>query len=139
MITLGFPYFEEVIEHSKREYPNEACGILAGKNGQVKKVYPMTNIEKSPLTYLADPREQFKVIKEMRKLGLELVGIYHSHPESEPYPSKRDLEMAFYPEAIYLIISLKDIKKPKVKAFRIKDSQFEEVKIKVNKEVKNGY
>lgn len=126
MIYLSKSFLGEIIKHCKEEFPNEACGILAGKNGKVEKIYRMTNVEKSPFAYLMDPKEQLKVMKEIRSLGLEMVGVYHSHVSSPPYPSLRDIEMAFYPEISWVIISLKDLNNPEIRSFRIVEGKVEE-------------
>ncbi len=132
MIIIPSPIYKKMIQHCLREKPNEACGLLAGKNQQVKDIYSMTNIERSPETYFMDPREQLKVKKEIRKKGLKLAGIYHSHLNSPPYPSEKDLELAFYPDTPYLIISLRNEKNPELKAYLIEDTTIKkEVAIKV--------
>ena len=130
MIVLKKEFIENIILHSKKEYPNEACGILAGKNGAVEKVYPMANVEKSPELFLMDAAEQLKVLKDMRALGLEMCAIYHSHVASPAYPSSHDVEMAFYPDASYVIVSLKDQDDPSVRSFRIVDKKINEEQIK---------
>lgn len=122
---------EKLIEHSKRESPDEACGILAGREGKVTKVYPMANADKSAKTFFMDPKEQLRVMKEIRNLGLEMAGIYHSHPETEAYPSAHDVELAFYPGASYVIVSLKDKDNPKIKSFRIIEGKIEEEKLEI--------
>jgi len=119
MLYLSKSQIEELIGHSKKESPSEACGILAGKDGRVEKVYQMTNRDKGAKTFLMDPIEQLKVMKEIRRLGNEMVGIYHSHLETEAYPSAHDVELAFYPEVSYVIISLKGKDNPTVRSFRI--------------------
>jgi proteasome lid subunit RPN8/RPN11 len=85
----------EIILHCKEVYPNEACGILAGKGRVVQKVYKMTNIENSSVSYMMEPGEQFTVMKEMREQGLEMSAIYHSHPQSDVHPSPKDINLAF--------------------------------------------
>jgi len=119
MLYLTKKQAEKLIKHSKRESPDEVCGILAGKEGKVEKVYPMTNTDKSAKTFFMDPKEQLKVMKEIRNLGLEMAGIYHSHLETDAYPSAHDVELAFYPEASYVIVSIKDKDKPNIKSFKI--------------------
>ena len=104
MLILKKEFFEKIIAQSKREFPNEACGILAGKEGRVEKVYEMANIEKSASTFFMDAKEQLKVMKEIRNLGLEMAGIYHSHVASQAYPSAHDVELALYVEASYVIV-----------------------------------
>jgi proteasome lid subunit RPN8/RPN11 len=94
----------------------------------------MTNAEPSPSFYLMDPQEQFRVMKEIRQEGMELVGIYHSHTESRAYPSGTDVGLAYYPEAVYLIVTLMDRKKPAARAFTIVDGTIAEVELNVTPE-----
>lgn len=124
------PYINQIIEHCRSCYPKEACGILAGKNGKAEKVYCMANVSEDPMhCYFMDPKEQLSVFKEMRNNGQELLGIYHSHAYVDAYPSKRDIELAYYPEASYIIVSFKDTDNPSVRSFKIMDGKIEEEKI----------
>ena len=118
----------EMLAHCKEVYPFEACGILAGKGNVVKRIYKMTNIEKSGVSYMMEPGEQFTVMKEMRENGLEMTAIYHSHPCASAYPSAKDISLAFYPDSLYVIASLID-DEPAVKAFEIKDGTVREAEI----------
>ena len=118
----------KIISHCKEIYPNEACGILAGKGRVVQKVYKMTNIENSSVSYMMEPREQFTVMKEMREQGLEMSAIYHSHPQSDVHPSPKDINLAFYPDSLYVILSL-IYEEPAIKAFEIKNGLIREVEI----------
>ncbi|MCM8798606.1 MAG: M67 family metallopeptidase [Candidatus Omnitrophica bacterium] len=131
MIYIKKDLIAQMIEHSKKEFPNEACGILAGKEGKVEKIYPMTNTDRSAQTFFMDPREQLKVMKEIRSLGLEMIGIYHSHPVSLAYPSTRDVELAYYSHVSYIIVSLKDKDNPKIRSFRIEEGKISEEEIKI--------
>ena len=142
MLILGREFLDKIIEHSKRELPNEACGILAGppscigqdkEDGvrRVNRVYEMTNADKSPETFFMDAKEQLKVIKEIRSLGIEMVAIYHSHVASRAYPSSHDVELAFYPETSYVIASLKNKNNTEIKSFRIMDGKIEEEEVKI--------
>jgi proteasome lid subunit RPN8/RPN11 len=112
-----------MIAHCQRGYPLEACGILSGKQERVEKVYPMRNADKSAVSYCMDPKELLQVTKALRQEGKEMIGIFHSHVASEGYPSKTDVNLAFYPGATYVIISLKDRKRPVVKGYRIVDGE----------------
>ncbi len=78
---------------------------------------------------MMDPGEQFRAMKEMRKSGHEMVAIYHSHPHSRPYPSPKDVSLAFYQETFYLIVGLTDRDNPEVMAFRIFEGDVREVQI----------
>ena len=131
MLYLSKEEAKELVKHSERESPNEACGILAGNDGKVEKVYQMTNTDKSPKTFIMDPKEQLNVMKEITDLGMKMVGIYHSHIETEAYPSAHDVELAFYPEASYLIISIKDKDDPTVRSFRIIQEKISEEIVKI--------
>lgn len=131
MLILKKEFLDRIISQSKKEFPNEACGILAGKEGKVEKVYAMTNTDKSPSTYFMDAKEQFKVMKEMRDLGSEMLGIYHSHVASQAYPSSHDVELAFYPEASYIIVSLKDKDNPEIRSFKIKEGKITEEEVRI--------
>ena len=87
--------------------PEEACGLLAGQlRGELYLatcVYPTTNLLHSTTRYRIDPAEQLAAFKEMEAQGLEMVGIYHSHPLGPDGPSPTDIAEAYYPEAVYLI------------------------------------
>jgi proteasome lid subunit RPN8/RPN11 len=122
---------EEMIRHAQREHPNEACGLLAGKDGRVEKVYQMTNADHSPVTYRLDPEEQYRAFMEIEEEGWELVAIYHSHSHSPAYPSATDLELAFYPDSLHLIISLADRDRPTIRAFRIVEGTIEEERVEI--------
>jgi proteasome lid subunit RPN8/RPN11 len=132
MFRLSKKQVDELINHARECVPREACGILAGKGDKVEKVYKMTNTSEEPENcYFMDPREQLNVMKEIRQQELDLVGIYHSHPASEARPSARDIELAFYQDAAYLIISLKDRENPGCRAFKLKDKNIEEIKLSI--------
>lgn len=131
MLILKKELFEQIIAQCINEYPNEACGILAGKEAMVQKVYEMTNADKSPATYFMDAKEQFKVMKEIRNLGLEMLGIYHSHVASAAWPSAHDVELSFYPAASYAIVSLEDKNNPRIRSFKIKEGIIAEEEVKI--------
>lgn len=116
-------FFDEMVEHGLAAFPNESCGLLAGKEGRPVKFFPMTNRDASPVTYRLDPREQLRVFDEMDEQGWELLGIFHTHTHSEAYPSETDRAQAFYPEAEYLVMSLSDRTNPVLRSFSIVDEQ----------------
>ena len=131
MIIIKVKDYDKLVEYTKKELPNEACAILAGKNNTISKVYLMKNIQKQSDNFLMEPEEQFKVVKDIRKENLEMLGIFHSHPNSPTRPSIRDISMAFYPEVVYFILSLEDRDNPVLKGFRIIDRKVSDKEIKI--------
>jgi len=121
MNTILIPekIFKEMMNHCEASFPNEACGILAGIGCNVNEIYNMTNTEDSPVSYIMDAAEQFRVMKDIRQKNLSLLAIFHSHPSSPAYPSARDLALAFYEDSFYIIVSLQN-GKPQTNAFIIK-------------------
>lgn len=131
MIILTKEISEKIIKHCKDRFPEEACGILAGKKNKIETAYPVKNTDKSPVSYFMEPKEQLKIMKDIRGQGLEMLAIYHSHAFSQAYPSKKDVELAFYPEVSYAIISLKDNKNPVIRSFKIQEGNIKEEEARI--------
>ena len=110
---------DDLVAHARSESPNECCGLIAGVDGVAKRVYRVTNSEASPFMYVMEPREQLRIMDEIDDAGWELLAIYHSHTRSAAYPSRTDVELAFYPQTSYMIVSLADRDRPEIRAFRI--------------------
>lgn len=128
VLIIPSSIFDEMISHCREGYPNEACGILAGIDGVVKNIYRMKNIENSPVSYMMDPSEQFKVLKDIRLKGLKMLAIFHSHPYAAAYPSAKDVSLAFYDDVVYIIISLVG-EIPIIKGYSISGGTIEEINI----------
>ncbi len=122
IIIIPQDIMNEMISYSKNLYPEEACGILGGNDNRVSIIYKMENIEKSPVSYMMDPKEQFMVMKDLRKKNLNMLAIFHSHTGTEPYPSLKDINLAFYP-VIYIILGLAS-DPPIVKAYSIEEQKY---------------
>lgn len=131
MLRIPRSIYEGMVEHAKKEWPLECCGILGGSEETVKKDFELSNIEKSATRYVVSPEEQLRVFEELEEESMELIAIYHSHPHTIPFPSEWDVEMAFYPGVTSIIISLKERDNPMVKAFRIakEDILLEEIEV----------
>lgn len=125
---------KELFAHATQVAPEECCGVVGGNYEEAKSVYRLRNVSKNPLNaYEAAPEDLFKAQREMRGKGEELLAIYHSHPRSaNPQPSETDVALAFYPNAVYLIIGF-DGEKNVLKAFRIIESEgrWEEIEINI--------
>jgi len=126
MLRLTVEQREAIIAHAQAEAPSEACGLLAGTGGQVQRLYRLANSEQSPLSYRLDPLEQLRAFEDMEAQGWELLAIYHSHPASPACPSPRDVDLAYYPAAIYLIVSLLDPARPMLRGFRLVEGRVSE-------------
>jgi len=139
MLTIRKGDLRTIIDHCIAGLPNEACGILAGQDKRVERVYPMRNAKAGPASYEMDAEEQFRVMKDIRQKGLAMIGIFHSHPSGRAYPSGIDVEKAYwpgtelpnYPDVVYVIVSLMDRADPVVKGFWIKDEAVREVPLTV--------
>lgn len=150
MSVLKIPrqILDEMIAHARELDPYECCGLLAGTNGAVSRHYRITNTvakdaraaeifdgadvkqlghlsdsTKAEVAYFMDPKEMLAAFKDMRQHNLELTVIYHSHTHSPAYPSSTDVGLAYYPDAVYLIISLENKSAPDLRAYWIKDRQ----------------
>jgi proteasome lid subunit RPN8/RPN11 len=128
VIELERGMFDEIVLHARAELPNEACGLIAGKEGVPFRVYPMRNADLSPVTYRFDPMEQYRVMTELEEEGLDIFAIYHSHTHTEAFPSPTDRGRAhwkdprtgepapIFPGTRYLILSLAE-QQPVVRGF----------------------
>jgi len=138
MVPLIIPnnILEQMTKQAKAKVPIEACGILAGKNGEIQKIYEMTNADKSSDHFTMEPKEQFKVVKDIRSAGLEMLAIYHSHPETPARPSAEDIQLALTPNVIYVILSLHNKSRPAIKGFLIENYSVAEVPVRIVEEQK---
>ena len=131
MLLLEKRYADEIIAHALGDDPNECCGILAGVDGQAKRLYRMTNVEHSPFRYNMDSRELFQTYREIDDSGWDVLAIYHSHTHSEAYPSATDVRLATWPEAYYILVSLLNKESPPLRAFRIVDDAISEEELRI--------
>jgi proteasome lid subunit RPN8/RPN11 len=123
--------FQQMVAQARELAPVEACGILAGSNGKVEKFYKMMNVDNSNTHFMMDPQEQFATVKDIRSAGLEMLAIYHSHPETPARPSAEDIRLALTPNVVYVIVSLHKNNGFVVKGFDIAGTNVTEVPIRV--------
>lgn len=119
MIRIPKTIVEEIHKQGLQEIPNEACGYLAGIDGNIVRYFPMRNVDQSEEHFSLDPKEQFAVIKQVRQDGLQLLAVSHTHPITPARPSEEDIRLAYDPDMIYVIGSLAE-KDFVVRAFHIK-------------------
>lgn len=122
---------DELVAHAREEVPNECCGMIGGSDGEAATLYRSINAEASPLRYSLDARDQFQIMEAMEERGEELVGIYHSHTASAAYPSQTDVNLASYPEAVYVIVSLAEPASPDLRGFWIRDGQIDDAELEI--------
>ncbi|HOU42006.1 MAG TPA: M67 family metallopeptidase [Promineifilum sp.] len=110
---------EEMLAHAAGLWPEEACGLLAGREERAVRLYPVENSLHSPVAYEMEPVQQVRAMLALEAEGLELLAIYHSHPDGPAQPSATDIAAAYYPDAVQLILSLADRQRPSLRAFTI--------------------
>jgi proteasome lid subunit RPN8/RPN11 len=123
--------YDEIVAHARADAPNECCGMIATRDGEAVRIHPAANAAASPLRYEIDGAEQYRIQMAIDDAGLDLGAIYHSHTRSDPYPSQTDINLAFYPDSLYLIVGVAH-EQAAVRAFEIRDGQVSEVELSVN-------
>lgn len=129
-VTLRLPkaMVDDMVAHARDDLPNEACGVILGKDGLAVKLYRARNVEASPYRYSIDPRDLLRFQREVDDNDLEFMVIYHSHVASEAYPSPTDVRLSqwptdppldLYPGAHYVLVSLADRDNPSVRAYKV--------------------
>ena len=111
-VVVAPSFLQRMITHAESVKPVECCGVLGGKGSVVTSVHPLENAVNSPVKYEADAKDLFQAVRRMRENGEEMIGIYHSHPDSPPVPSETDQQENEYPGLFYFIISLMNAEPP---------------------------
>lgn len=129
-VTLTHKQYAQMYDHMAAEYPNECCGMVSGRNGVAKQVYPLRNVARYPL-YEIHPDDLVTAVN-IELAGDDLLAIYHSHPHSQAIPSGIDIAQAHYPESAYIIVSgLSPMARPEsaqVRAWRIPEMNWNSVR-----------
>ncbi|MGA9857279.1 MAG: M67 family metallopeptidase [Solirubrobacteraceae bacterium] len=122
--------YDEMIAHARADAPNECCGMIATQDGDAVALHRAANAAASPLRYEIDGAEQYRIQMAIDDAGHDLGAIYHSHTRSAPYPSQTDINLAFYPEAVYVIVGVAG-DAPEVRAYWIRDGQVTETELHI--------
>ncbi len=141
-VRLPVAIVHELIAHARAEYPNEACGLILGSapaadGGQPLRFVPTRNAAASPHRYEIDSADLLRLTLETDERDEVFWAIVHSHVRSPARPSPTDIGLAFYPDALYVLVSLAEEEadpttgRPSVRAWRIVDGEFHEVAIAV--------
>lgn len=116
-------------QHAQTESPQECCGVLAGQSGDVREIIPIKNVSPTPkVAFEMSPHELAQALTGLERRGLTLVGFYHSHPQTAPIPSGRDIAESHYPDAAYVIISLQG-GTPALAAWRIGTGEIDRLEL----------
>lgn len=129
VIRLRQSHLNEMIAHAREEVPNECCGVVAARDGEVVKLYRARNADQSPLRFTIDPMETKRIEEQIDAEGLSLAGFYHSHVGSEARPSGTDIRaMApfFGPPFVHFVVGLAERRRPVVRVFHIHPTRYDE-------------
>jgi proteasome lid subunit RPN8/RPN11 len=136
-LKIKYRYFESIEKHALKVFPLECCGLLIGKMGkgifEVKKVVPAKNIHKSEVSFEADAELVYRALDAAEAKGLDLIGIYHSHPNMCAYVSAVDAEiMKLWPNVAWLVLGVSENQIIEKKVFMLKESKIVGLEIKID-------
>lgn len=117
-LVLPPPLLAELVARCRAELPLEACGFLAGRDGAVSQVLPVANELASPTAFRTEAHSTLAAFRAMRAAGTDLLAVYHSHPTSDPVPSRRDVAENTYGETPWVIVGFAG-GEPAVRAWRL--------------------
>jgi proteasome lid subunit RPN8/RPN11 len=136
VLQLPRTFHDQIVEHARRDHPDEACGVIAGRDGKPERFIPMVNAARSPTFYEFDSMDLLNLYKEMDARDEEPVVIYHSHTATEAYPSRTDISYASEPEAHYVLVSTRDDQRdpqnPEFRSYRIVDGVVTEEPVEIS-------
>ena len=123
---------DRIVAQARDEAPNECCGIVAARDGDGGRgASRAATRPRSPLRYEIDRKDQLPIFEALDDAELDLGAIYHSHTRSDPLPSQTDINLAFYPDALYVIVGVKDSGHDDVRTWRIVDGKVSEAPLEV--------
>jgi proteasome lid subunit RPN8/RPN11 len=124
---------DRMVAQARAEAPQECCGIVGSRDGRAVTLYEARNARASALAYEIDGRDLVRIYDELDRAGLEVGIIYHSHTRSDPVPSQTDINLAspFLPDAVYVIVGVKDPERDDIRAWHIRDGQFSEAPLEI--------
>jgi len=131
VLRLPRAHRDAIVAHARRDHPDEACGVIAGRGGEPERFIPMQNAARSPTFYEFDSMALLRLYREMDERDEEPVVIYHSHTATEPYPSRTDISFASEPGAHYVLISTREPDVDELRSYRILDGRVEEESVDI--------
>jgi proteasome lid subunit RPN8/RPN11 len=131
VLELDQDLYDAIVAHARRDHPDEACGVIAGRDGRPERFVPMLNAARSPTFYEFDSLELLRLYREMDAGDETPVVIYHSHTATEARPSRTDVNLASEPDAHYVLVSTRDPEREEFRSFRIVDGEVSEEEVRV--------
>ena len=133
MLRIDRTLHDAIVDHARRDHPDEACGVVAGPVGSDRPVrfVPMLNAARSPTFYEFDSADLLTLYREMDANDEEPVVIYHSHTATEAYPSRTDISYANEPQAHYVLVSTREAGETEFRSYRIIDGEVTEEPVEV--------
>ncbi|RSS79205.1 Mov34/MPN/PAD-1 family protein [Streptomyces sp. WAC06614] len=136
MLTLTQELYDRIVEHARKDHPDEACGVVAGPagTGRPERFVPMLNAARSPTFYEFDSKDLLALYRAMDDRDEEPVIVYHSHTATEAYPSRTDVTYANEPNAHYVLVSTADtdgLGEFQFRSYRIVDGVITEEEVQV--------
>lgn len=129
-MKLSAAMAEEILAHCRTELPNEACGLLAGDDSGVRRVYCLPNADASPVSYTIDPGGHFTALSDAERNGWDLIGAFHSHVSTPAHPSPTDVRGAAEPDWVWLVAGPMT-GTTELRAFRIRDGLITEQELEI--------
>jgi proteasome lid subunit RPN8/RPN11 len=131
-VRIASDLLDAIVEHARRDAPNECCGMVATRDGCATSVHAAQNTAASPFRFEVDGLELHRTLTEIEDSGHELGAIYHSHTRSEPYPSQTDVNFAAnWPGVEWIIVGLANGADPLVRSYLIDGGAISEVPVEV--------
>jgi proteasome lid subunit RPN8/RPN11 len=137
VLSIEDAFRDAIIEHARRDHPDEACGVIAGSAGSDRpsRFIPMLNAARSPTFYEFDSGDLLRLYRELDDNDEEPVVIYHSHTATEAYPSRTDISYASEPGAHYVLVSTREPDSVEFRSFRIIDGVVTEEEVQTARAV----
>jgi [CysO sulfur-carrier protein]-S-L-cysteine hydrolase len=131
VLTLPRAVLDQVLAHARRDHPDEACGVIAGRDGVVTRVFEMTNADRSPTGFTFDSAEWLQVYRAVDDADEDLLAVYHSHTMTEAYPSRTDVLWSRTTEFQHWLLVSTRAEEDEVRSFVITDGEVVEEPVEV--------
>ena len=132
MLVIRRDLVEAIVEHARRDHPDEACGVVAGPSAdRPERFVPMLNAARSPTFYEFESGDLLRLYREMDANDEVPAVVYHSHTATEAYPSRTDVSYAGEPEAHYVLVSTREPDTHEFRSYRIVDGEVTEEPVEI--------